>query len=81
MLFSKQQELKWNACDLHCSKVIFSTDNAVYTTAGDHVLERKDGLQLTQSQEHVYEFENSVDKSSECVYAQVSPYDEIVSGH
>ena len=57
-----------------------STDNAVYTAAGDHVLEKKDSSQLSQSQEHVYEFENSVNKSSEYVYAQVGPNDEMVSG-
>ena len=59
--------------------MFISTDNAVYTTAGDHVLERKDGSQLSQSQEHVYEFENSVNKSTENTYAQVGPYDQMVS--
>ena len=56
------------------------TDNAIYTFAGDHVSERKDDTsQLPQSQEHMYEFESSVNKSNEYTYSQVGPYDEMVS--
>ena len=51
----------------------------MYTSAGDHVLKRKNSSQFPQSQEHVYEFENSANKSNEYVYAQVGPYDEMVS--
>ena len=51
--------------------LFFSIDNQLYTVAGDDVLERTGCSQLPQSQEHEYEFDNSVD--------EIGAYGEMVS--